>query len=83
MDLKEAKKISSTLKPQFNIGKNNVTETVERTIDEYLTAHNIVKIKASIAADKGDLKRIAGDVSSKLKAVLVDVRGFTFTLYRE
>ncbi len=80
--LKTQKKISNSLKPQFNLGKLGITQTFLKTIDEYLIANQIVKIKVSIAKDKKDLEKFAEKCVVKLNAELVEAKGFTFTLYR-
>ena len=81
-DKKELKKMASSLKPQFNVGKGGVTETFVDTIDKYLDVHGIVKIKSLVAEDKDALKEVAQKMAEDLEAELVDVRGFTFTLAR-
>ncbi len=81
-DKKELKKIAGSLKAQFNVGKNGVTETFIETIDKYLEVHGIVKIKSSVAEDKDALKEMAKEVADAIEAEIVDVRGYTFTLAR-
>ncbi len=80
---KELKKIASNLKPQFNLGKQGITNTFIRTIDEYLKAHEIVKIKALIAEDKNSVKYLAEEVSKETNSIIVETRGFTFVLFRK
>ena len=81
-DDKELKKMASSLKAQFNIGKNGVTDTFIDEIDKYLEIHGIVKIKSSVAENKDDLKRMAKQVAESIEAEVVETRGFTFVLSR-
>ena len=81
--LKELKQLANTLKPQFNLGKAGLTKTFIDTIDKYLTAHNIVKIKALIAEDKSSVEYLAGEITKETNSILIDKRGFTFTIYRD
>ena len=80
---KMLKKMASELRPQFNLGKSGITDTFIQTIDEYLGAHKIVKIKSSLAEDKDMLVNLAKEVADKTEAEIIDKRGFTFTLFRQ
>jgi len=81
-NLKEAKKMASTLKPQFNLGKEGISKNFIKTLNDYLGAHNIVKIKVSIAEDKNSLKYYAQQCAKETDSNLADTRGFTFTLFK-
>ncbi len=83
MDKNELKKMSASLKAEFNLGKNGITQTFLETISKYLDAHAIVKVKVSLAENKDSLKFYAQEVAKELKAELVECRGYTFTLFRE
>ena len=83
MDIKEAKAMCSDLKPQFNLGKAGITSTFIKTINEYLEAHEIVKIKALIATDKDSLSYFAQQVAEDTHAQILQKKGFTFILYRK
>lgn len=81
-EIKEAKRIASELKPQFNIGKNAITETLIDTIDKYLEAHKIVKIKVLSAQSKDQVKEYAQNIANQTDSEIVQKVGFTFTLFR-
>lgn len=81
--IKALKKISNELKAQFNLGKNGITDTFIETIDKYLKAHEIVKVKASLAANKSDIKTYSEDIAKQTNSQVVDLKGYTFVLYRE
>jgi RNA-binding protein YhbY len=80
MELKELKKIASELKAQFNLGKNGITDSFIDTVRKYAEAHTIVKVKCTLAEDKDSLKYYANEVAKLTELVLVETRGFTFTL---
>lgn len=81
-DLKELKKIANDIKPQINIGKNKITENLIKSIDEYLDAHELVKIKSLSAIDKEEVKKQAEEIANATESDIIDMKGFTFTLYR-
>lgn len=80
---KELKKIANNLKPQFNIGKLGITNNFIESIDDYLEAHNIVKIKMMNIESKDKIKEIAKDFANKLDSEIIDEKGFTFVLFRD
>ena len=81
-DEKNLKKVANDLKPQFNLGKNGLTDTFIDTIDKFLEAHGIVKIKVLGAEDREGVKVIAEELAEALTADIIDKKGFTFVLYR-
>ncbi len=81
-DEKNLKKVANDLKPQFNLGKNGLTDTFIETIDKFLEAHGIVKIKVLGAEDREGVKVIAEKLAEALTADIIDKKGFTFVLYR-
>lgn len=81
-DEKNLKKVANELKPQFNLGKNGLTDTFIETVDKFLEAHGIVKIKVLAAEDKNGVKEIAEELAEALTADVIDKKGFTFVLYR-
>jgi RNA-binding protein len=67
------------------IGKNGLTDGVLKEIDRRLKEKGVVKVKALKSAIKVtglDRKTLAKVVAEKLNALLLDVRGRTFVLYR-
>ena len=79
----ELKKLSNELKPLFIIGKGNIKENLIISIQDYLNSHELVKIKVLTANNKDELKTIVNEVSSKLSAIVIDIRGYTFTLFKK
>lgn len=83
MDKKELSKIANEIKPEFNIGKQGLSESFCESVDKYLEAHLIVKIKATIATNKDELKDLAEKLRLKTDSEITAIKGFTFVLYRE
>ncbi|RLG74060.1 MAG: hypothetical protein DRO08_00560 [Thermoprotei archaeon] len=84
--LKELKKYCQQRKPDVRIGKAGISEGILKEIDRRLEEQGIVKVKilkAAFNVEKKDRFQIAKEVAEKLGAVLVEVRGKTFTVYRE
>jgi RNA-binding protein len=72
--------------PKINVGKSGLTEAVTKEIDRQLDEHEFVKIKLlknSPLIEEADVKEIAKELASSLKAEVIDVRGRTITLYRK
>ena len=83
MDKKELRRMANELPHQFNVGKAGVTDTLIETIDKYLEAHKIVKIRSLTAEDKAMLREQSDLISQKTHSQIVDSKGFTFVLYRK
>ena len=84
--LKELKKYCQQRKPDVRIGKAGISEGILREIDRRLKEQGIVKVKilkAAFDVEKKDRFQIAKEAAEKLGALLVEVRGKTFTIYRE
>lgn len=81
-ELKQLKKIGNELKPQFNIGKSGITETLLDTIDKYIEAHEIVKIKVLSAVNKEQVAKLATEIADELDVEILEKKGFTFILYK-
>ena len=84
-NLKRLKEIVQQRRADVIIGKNGLSEGVLREIDRHLKDKGVVKVKALRSALKAaglDRKELASRVASVLGAVLLDVRGRTFVLYR-
>lgn len=82
-ELKFIKKQINQLKPQFNIGKNQITTNLIDIILKYLKANKIVKIKSTNAKNKQELNEFASQISLKTSSKILEIKGFTFTLYLE
>lgn len=81
-EMKEIKAMSNSLKPQFNIGKGGVTESVIENIAKYLEAHSIVKVKVLAPLNKEQVSEIAENLVKAIpETFIVEKKGFTFTVY--
>ncbi|MCQ2561715.1 MAG: YhbY family RNA-binding protein [Clostridia bacterium] len=63
------------------IGKNELTDTIIMSMDEYLDAHEMVKVKIQEGVEL-DPKQVANDAAVRLNAEFVQAIGRRFTLYR-
>ena len=74
--------LANGLDPKVYIGKDGLTPNVVKTIDQYLTANEI--IKGSIQEGAGlDAKEVCNEIAFKLNAQFVQAIGRKFVLYRE
>ena len=78
---KQLKAIASTLDTKYQIGKNEITNTVVAMLDKALTAHELIKIDV-MKAVVAPIMELALDLSSKLNAEVVQVVGRVIVLYR-
>jgi RNA-binding protein len=81
--LKELKKRANDLKPEFNLGKNGISDSFVNSVSNYLDVHEIVKIKVLIATNKDDVEKYSTQVEEKTNSTVLDKKGFTFTVYRK
>ena len=70
------------LRPLVHVGHHGVTDTVLQSLDEALTARELVKIQFARTTDL-DMKQAAGELAESLGADVVQVIGRTTTLFRE
>lgn len=77
----ELKKLAQELKPAVMIGKEELTPSVLASIDDYLEAHEIVKVQIQDGAVL-DPKEAANEVAAELGAEFVQAIGRRFVLYR-
>jgi len=82
--MKELKRRSAEKDPTVWIGKGGVTDALLGQIKRQLDANEMVKVKAHKTSLKNagvaeDAERIARETTSEI----VDVRGRTFTIYRQ
>ena len=78
---KQLKAIASTLDTKYQIGKNEISDTVIAMLDKALTARELIKIDV-MKAVVNPVMEIALDLSSKLNAEIVQVVGRVIVLYR-
>jgi len=76
------KGIANGLTPAVSIGKSGLTETVIRTIDEYLAANEILKCNILEGA-KLNAKETCNKVAEEVGAEFVQAIGRRFVLYRQ
>ena len=77
----ELKKLAQDLKPTVMIGKEDITPRVISAIDDYLNAHELVKVQIQ----EGSLmepKEAANQIAEELGAEFVQAIGRRFVLYR-
>ncbi|MBS7623715.1 YhbY family RNA-binding protein [Candidatus Bathyarchaeota archaeon] len=78
------KRRSSLIKPKIWIGRAGVTEDFIHQLDGQLKASRLVKVKVQQTVAGGrDINEISKAVASTTGSSLVDVRGNTFTLWRD
>ena len=75
------KKLAMELEPSVYIGKNEITDNVIKEIDNYLEAHELVKVKLQESVEMSP-KDVANEVAEKLGAEYVQAIGRKFVLYR-
>lgn len=76
------KSLANRLDARVFIGKTGLTENIVNELDNYLTAHEMVKVKLQEGADL-DAKETANETARILGAEYVQSIGRTFVLYRE
>ena len=78
----ELKRMAQEIKPTVMIGKEEVTPTVIAAIDDYLAAHELVKVQIQDGAVL-DPKETANAVANEIGADFVQAIGRKFVLYRQ
>ena len=78
---RELKGLASTLKTRYQIGKNDISDTLVDMLDKALTAHELIKIDVMKGCSL-PIMEIAIDISNKLNAELVHVMGRVIILFR-
>lgn len=78
----ELKRLAQDIKPTVMIGKEEVTPAVIAAIDDYLTAHELVKVQIQDGAVL-DPKETANEIADEIGADFVQAIGRKFILYRQ
>lgn len=78
----ELKKMAQEIKPTVMIGKEEVTPNVIASIDDYLAAHELIKVQIQDGAII-DPKETANEIAEELGAEFVQAIGKKFVLYRQ
>ena len=76
------KRLAQEIRPAVMIGRGGVTPAVTAAIDEYLAAHELVKVQLQDGADL-DPKETANGIAAELGADFVQAIGRRFVLYRQ
>lgn len=79
---KQLKSLANTLDAKYQIGKQEVTDTILDVLDKALTAHELIKVDI-LKSINTSVNEIALDIAVKLHAEIVQVLGHKVTLYRE
>lgn len=75
------KSLCNTLKPLVTVGKGGISENVIMSLDECLTAHELVKISVlDTCAD--DFDELAFDLAAATEAEIINKIGRKVTVYR-
>ena len=78
---RQLKGLASTLDTKYQVGKNEISDTVIAMLDKALTARELIKIDV-MKAVTSPIMELALDLSSKLNAEVVSVVGRVIVLYR-
>ena len=77
----QLKSLAHELSPAASIGKAGLTDTVIKTIDEYLAANELIKVSIQQGVEL-DAKTVCNEIAEKLDAEFVQSIGRRFVLYR-
>ena len=78
---RQLKGLASTLDTKYQVGKNEISDTVVAMLDKALTARELIKIDV-MKAVTSPIMELALDLSSRLNAEIVQVVGRVIVLYR-
>ena len=78
----ELKRIAQDIRPTVMIGKEEVTPAVMDAIEDYLAAHELIKVQIQDGAIL-DPKETANEIAAELGADFVQAIGRKFVLYRQ
>ena len=78
----ELKRIAQDIRPTVMIGKEELTPAVMDAIEDYLAAHELIKVQIQDGAIL-DPKETANEIAAELGADFVQAIGRKFVLYRQ
>lgn len=78
---RELKSLASTLTVKYQIGKNDISDTVIAMLDKALIAHELIKIDVMKGCTL-PIMEVAIDLANKLSSELVSVMGRVIVLFR-
>lgn len=76
------KKLVHSMEPTVYIGKGGLTKNTVKEMDNYLKAHELVKVKLQDGCDD-EPKSLANEAAAELGAEFVQAIGRKFSLYRK
>lgn len=74
--------LGNQLKAQYQLGKNEITDTFLDLLEKALVAKEILKVHVLKSVNK-EVTSLALSVAASLNATVVETKGRTFTLYRQ
>ena len=77
----ELKRLAQEIKPTVMIGKEDITPSVIAAIDDYLSAHELVKVQIQ-EGSMMEPKEAANEIAEEIAAEFVQAIGRRFVLYR-
>jgi len=82
--MRELKQRSVEKEPTVWIGKSGVTDAVMGQIDRQLDVNEMIKVKVhKTSPEDADVAELAEKIAEETTSEIVDVRGRTFTVYRQ
>lgn len=76
------KKLVHSMNPTVYIGKGGLTDNTLKEMDNYLNAHELVKVKVQEGCDDAT-ELLANQAAEALKAEFVQAIGRKFSIYRQ
>ena len=76
------KGLANGLSPVVSIGTAGLTDNVVKSIDEYLTVHELIKVSVQQGVEL-DAKEVCNEIADRLHADFVQAVGRRFVLYRQ
>ncbi len=73
--------IAMKMDPTAQVGKNGISDTLIKQIDDQLEAREMIKVSVLQNADL-DARDVAEELAEATRAEVVQVLGFKITLYR-
>ena len=78
---RELKALASQLTIRYQIGKNEISDSLIDVLNKALTAHELIKIDV-MKGYEGEMEPLAMDLSMRLKAEVVQIVGRVIVLFR-
>ena len=75
--------LAHKMKPVVFVGQKGLTETLNRSINDTLTAHELIKVKYIDFKDKEDKTEIAGIIEKTHGCEMVGMIGHTAIFFRQ